>query len=105
MVKVNGQDSRAHVVTVETDADGTSGTLFIDLYTSVSEIQQWKTGQKIHIEATWQPNYILFPIHETLLPILGSSSVQGSFFAHTYIIGTRLVVLLQSTRELRPLER
>ncbi len=104
MVRVNGHDSQAFIVTVDTEADGAVGMLFIDLEAPASEIGQWKTGQPIHLEAKWKPKYILFPIHPTLIRILSSCSVQGSFVAHAHIIHNRLYIFLQSAGELKPLD-
>ena len=96
MVRVDGQHSEAVIVTVDTEVDGTLGTLFIDLDAPTSEIQQWKHGQRVRLEVKWKPRYILFPIHPTLIEIMGSGSVKGLFIAHTHINQDRLFILLQS---------
>ena len=103
MVRVNGRHSDAIVVTVDTEAEGTLGMLFIDLDAPVNELWQWNTGEPLQIEARWRPKLILFPIHPKLTEILGSCSVHGAFIAQTHVIHDRLFILLQSMGALRPL--
>lgn len=103
MVRVDGRQSDAIVVTVETEVEGTLGMLFIDLDAPVSELEQWSTRRRLQIEARWEPKFILFPIHATLIAILGSCSVHDSFVAHTHVRHDRLFILLQSTGALKPL--
>ncbi len=45
-----------------------------------------------------------FPLHPSLIEILGPCSVKGSFIAHTYTLENRLWILLQSAGELKPLQ-
>lgn len=102
MVRVNGQQSEAVVTDVNTEAEGTIGMLFVDLDAPLLELPLWKDGQRVHVAAKWKPRYLLFPIHHSLIEILGSCSVQGLFVAHTYRRENRLCILLQSAGDLKP---
>ncbi len=104
MVKVDGWLSEAVVTNVDTEVEGTIGMLFVDLDAPISELAHWRGGHRLCVEARWQPKYFPFPLHPSLIEILGSCSVQGSFIAHLYTLKNRLSILLQSAGELKPLE-
>jgi hypothetical protein len=104
MVKVDGRVSEAVVTNVDTEVEGTIGMLFVDLDAPISELAHWRGGHRLCVEARWQPKYFPFPLHPSLIEILGSCSVQGSFIAHLYTLKNRLSILLQSAGELKPLE-
>lgn len=103
MVRVDGQESQAVVTTVDTEIKGTRGTLYLDLDAPISEGEHWRSGQRRHVEAKWKPTFIPLPIHRSLIDIVGSCSVQGSFTVQTYTCERRLYVLLRSEGEVKPL--
>lgn len=55
MVKVDGRQSEAVVLSVETEVDGNVGMLFIDIEAPMNEMEQWKDHQQVHLEAAWKP--------------------------------------------------
>lgn len=105
MVKVDGRQSEAVVLSVETEVDGNVGMLFIDIEAPMNEMEQWKDHQQVHLEAAWKPNFICFPFHPTLTAIFGSCSVQGAFVVYPYLVQHHLYVLLRSAGDLEPLQR
>lgn len=103
MVRVDGRKSSAVVLSVETEVDGNVGMLFLDLEAPMSEIERWKDGQPVYLEARWKPTYIRFPFHPSLTSIFGSGSVQGTFVVYPHISEDHLYVLLYSAGDLKPL--
>ena len=104
MVRVDGRVSEAVVTNLDMEVGGTIGMLFLDLDATISELAHWKSGHRLRVEARWKPKYFLFPLHPSLIEILGPCSVKGSFIAHTYTLENRLWILLQSAGELKPLQ-
>lgn len=106
MIRANGQESVAVVTHQWCDVQNGMGELNLELDAPVSEASLWIHGQRLHIEARWNPTSITFPPHDGLAKILMSSSVQGSFMVEDIqsVEEGRLAVRLTSTGRLQPLE-
>lgn len=106
MVRVNDQESSAVVRHQWCDVQNGTAELHLELDAPVSEGSVWIPGQRVAIEARWDPDSISFPPHDGLAQVLMSRSVQGAFIieSHRQVEEGRLTVTVASTGAVQPLE-
>jgi len=105
MIRVNDQESLAVVIHQWCDVQSGKAELYLNLNAPISEAGIWMLGQRMNIEARWNPHSISYPSHDGLKRILISNSVKGSFVVEGIEIldEGRLAVRLKSASPLQPL--